>query len=339
MTTHLQSPIHLQLPLSGMSCANCAGRITAAPNKPRRVSATVNFALEQAAIELASPDRLPAVLESIQAQGYDYGSETILFQITGMTCAGCFGPPEQDAGGAARRHLRRRQLSPSSRLVSCWCPDADARGPARADRRLGFGAQLAQGSASGAPPAVAGAGSAGGRQRPSGANPVIVLALCHPAAAGGMLAMAGLFPGICPPGWSCCSPPRCSSGSGPASIAAPGSPSRTAPPTWMCWWRPAPAPPTSTSLYLLLDAGDAASGQLYFEASAIIITLISLKSCWKPRARRSTQSAIRELMALRPKPPPSGAASAGRASPSTRCCAAIAAAVLVGNGCRWMAES
>ena len=89
MTTHLQSPIHLQLPLSGMSCANCAGRITAALNKLDGVSATVNFALEQAAIELASSDRLPAVLESIQAQGYDYGSETILFQITGMTCAGC----------------------------------------------------------------------------------------------------------------------------------------------------------------------------------------------------------------------------------------------------------
>lgn len=89
MTTHLQSPIHLQLPLSGMSCANCAGRITTALNKLDGVQATVNFALEQAAIDLASPDRLPAVLESIKAQGYDYGSETILFQITGMTCAGC----------------------------------------------------------------------------------------------------------------------------------------------------------------------------------------------------------------------------------------------------------
>jgi Cu+-exporting ATPase len=52
MTTHLQSPIHLQLPLSGMSCANCAGRITTALNKLDGVSATVNFALEQAAIDL-----------------------------------------------------------------------------------------------------------------------------------------------------------------------------------------------------------------------------------------------------------------------------------------------
>ncbi|MGL4775908.1 MAG: heavy-metal-associated domain-containing protein, partial [Aeromonas veronii] len=72
MTTHLQLPIHLQLPLSGMSCANCAGRIATNLNKLDGVSATVNFALEQAAIELASPDRLPAVLDSIKSQGYDY---------------------------------------------------------------------------------------------------------------------------------------------------------------------------------------------------------------------------------------------------------------------------
>ncbi|WP_250894821.1 cation transporter, partial [Aeromonas dhakensis] len=67
MTTHIQLPIHLQLPLTGMSCANCASRITTALNKLEGVEATVNFALEQAAIDLASPDRLPAVLESIQA--------------------------------------------------------------------------------------------------------------------------------------------------------------------------------------------------------------------------------------------------------------------------------
>ena len=79
MTTHLQSPIHLQLPLSGMSCANCAGRIATSLNKLDGVSATVNFALEQAAIDLASPDRLPEVLESIKAQGYDYGQETLTF--------------------------------------------------------------------------------------------------------------------------------------------------------------------------------------------------------------------------------------------------------------------
>lgn len=81
--------MHIQLPVSGMSCANCASRITAALNQLDGVTASVNFALEQAAIELSDPVRLPAVLDSIAAQGYGYGSETVSFQISGMTCAGC----------------------------------------------------------------------------------------------------------------------------------------------------------------------------------------------------------------------------------------------------------
>ncbi|WP_265449812.1 heavy-metal-associated domain-containing protein, partial [Aeromonas salmonicida] len=62
MTTQIQDPIHLQLPLSGMSCANCASRISTALNQLEGVTATVNFALEQAAIELGDPARLPEVL-------------------------------------------------------------------------------------------------------------------------------------------------------------------------------------------------------------------------------------------------------------------------------------
>ena len=55
----------IQLPVSGMSCANCASRITAALNQLDGVTASVNFALEQAAIELGDPARLPEVLDSI----------------------------------------------------------------------------------------------------------------------------------------------------------------------------------------------------------------------------------------------------------------------------------
>ena len=47
-----------------MSCANCAGRITTALNRLDGVSATVNFALEQAAIELSQDAQLPLVLGS-----------------------------------------------------------------------------------------------------------------------------------------------------------------------------------------------------------------------------------------------------------------------------------
>ena len=54
------------------------------------------------------------------------------------------------------------------------------------------------------------------------------------------------------------------------------------------------------SWYLLIALGEAADGQLYFEASAVIITLVLLGKHLENRARRATTSAIRELMDLRP---------------------------------------
>ena len=184
MTTHLQSPIHLQLPLSGMSCANCAGRITTALNKLDGVSATVNFALEQAAIELTSPDRLPAVLESIQAQGYDYGSETILFQITGMTCAGCSARLNKMLAalpGVISADVNFSIEQARIVLVPGMQTPAGLREQIEARLWRPAGARLGQRP----PPAVAGAGSAGGRHCPSGANPGHRLGFAYPAAAGG----------------------------------------------------------------------------------------------------------------------------------------------------------
>ena len=54
------------------------------------------------------------------------------------------------------------------------------------------------------------------------------------------------------------------------------------------------------SWYLLLTLGPAADGQLYFEASAVIITLVLLGKYLESRAKRATTSAIRQLMDLRP---------------------------------------
>jgi Cu+-exporting ATPase len=54
------------------------------------------------------------------------------------------------------------------------------------------------------------------------------------------------------------------------------------------------------SLYMLLRLGEGARGHLYFEASAVIITLILLGKILEARARRGTTAAIRELMKLRP---------------------------------------
>ena len=53
------------------------------------------------------------------------------------------------------------------------------------------------------------------------------------------------------------------------------------------------------SLYLLVTQGAAASGQLYFEASAVIITLVLVGKVLEARAVRGATSAIKALMDLR----------------------------------------
>ena len=55
------------------------------------------------------------------------------------------------------------------------------------------------------------------------------------------------------------------------------------------------------SWYLLVTLGDAAEGQLYFEASAVVITLVLLGKYLEAKAKRATSEAVRALMSLRPE--------------------------------------
>ncbi|MAF83127.1 MAG: copper-translocating P-type ATPase [Chromatiales bacterium] len=57
----------------------------------------------------------------------------------------------------------------------------------------------------------------------------------------------------------------------------------------------------SYSWYLLATLGPDAAGQLYFEASTVIITLVLLGKFMEARAKRGTTAAIRQLMDLRPE--------------------------------------
>ena len=339
MTTHLQSPIHLQLPLSGMSCANCAGRITTALNKLDGVSATVNFALEQAAIELTSPDRLPAVLESIQAQGYDYGSETILFQITGMTCAGCSARLNKMLAalpGVISADVNFSIEQARIVLVPGMQTSAGLREQIEA---LGFGAQLAQGSASGRRQQLLEREAQEAASARQAQTRVIVSALLTLPLLVGMLAMAGLLPWHLP-AWLelvLATPVQFWIGARFYRGAWLAIKNRSANMDVLV------ATGTSAayfySLYLLLTLGMAASGQLYFEASAIIITLISLGKLLEARARRSTQSAIRELMALRPETATVWRGERWQSVAIDEVLRGDRLQVLVGNGYRWMAES
>ena len=89
MTT--QSEKQISLPVTGMTCANCVAAVERNTKKVDGVAdAVVNFASEKVLITydpaLATPQ---AMIERIQRAGYDVPTANLELPISGMTCANC----------------------------------------------------------------------------------------------------------------------------------------------------------------------------------------------------------------------------------------------------------
>lgn len=80
-----------QFQITGMTCAACATRIEKGLNKMEGVSeANVNLALEKATVKFDAAKMGPAdIQEKIRALGYDVITEKVELVLTGMTCAAC----------------------------------------------------------------------------------------------------------------------------------------------------------------------------------------------------------------------------------------------------------
>ena len=84
------SALRLDLPLAGMTCAACAARIEKSLNKLPGVVANVNFAAESANVTLEpNASSAASVVEAIERTGYSVPVQLAEFQIYGMTCVAC----------------------------------------------------------------------------------------------------------------------------------------------------------------------------------------------------------------------------------------------------------
>ncbi|AIS15157.1 metal ABC transporter ATPase [Pseudomonas chlororaphis subsp. aurantiaca] len=83
------------LPIAGMTCASCAGRVERALSKVAgAVAVSVNLATEQARVQAPS-DSLPALMAAVQDAGYSVPAHSLELNIGGMTCASCVGRVER----------------------------------------------------------------------------------------------------------------------------------------------------------------------------------------------------------------------------------------------------
>lgn len=89
---------HLSLPIDGMTCASCVGRVERALSAVAGVeSVQVNLATERADVVLAQGAKVAALEDAVKDAGYrvDASKDSLELSVAGMTCASCVGRVEK----------------------------------------------------------------------------------------------------------------------------------------------------------------------------------------------------------------------------------------------------
>ena len=84
------------IPVEGMSCASCVGRVERALARvPGVTQANVNLATERADVAFAGAPDTAAAVEAVEAAGYTVDTRTTTLAVEGMSCASCVGRVER----------------------------------------------------------------------------------------------------------------------------------------------------------------------------------------------------------------------------------------------------
>ncbi|WP_442935508.1 heavy metal translocating P-type ATPase [Nitratireductor sp. CH_MIT9313-5] len=96
MRPELQHEEAQQIPIEGMTCASCVRRVeTAIARVPGVAKASVNLATESAEVRFLPDADRNAVVTAIREAGYEVPQASMDLQIEGMTCASCVRRVEQ----------------------------------------------------------------------------------------------------------------------------------------------------------------------------------------------------------------------------------------------------
>ena len=288
----------LVIPVEGMTCASCAGRVERAIRKVPGVSdVAVNLATERASVSFGRGQADPgAVADAIVDAGYKPGTRAVELTISGMTCASCAGRVEKALAKAPG--VLHASVNLASEIATVETVSAGPAELIRAVENAGYRASARNASATATDDEEARRAAAGRRDL---THVIVAAFLSAPLLLPMLVAPFGVTLMI--PAWA------------QLALATPVQ-------FWLgarfyrAGWNALRAGAgnmdllvalgTSAayglSLYQLLVSSPAhgAGGHFYFEASAVVITLVLLGKWLEGRAKRQTGAAIRALMALRP---------------------------------------
>lgn len=86
----------LQIPVRGMTCAGCAGRVERGVAKvPGVTQATVNLVTSEVIVQLSQPVALTSLVEAVESSGYQVPLHGYDYAVSGMNCGSCVGRIEK----------------------------------------------------------------------------------------------------------------------------------------------------------------------------------------------------------------------------------------------------
>ncbi|MFC7396343.1 heavy metal translocating P-type ATPase [Chelatococcus sp. GCM10030263] len=99
-STNSAAARRIVVPVSGMTCASCVGRVERAIRGVAGVeAAAVNLATGRATVDLDATAQVEPVLAAIRDAGYEPGGDEAELAVEGMHCASCVGRVEQALKG------------------------------------------------------------------------------------------------------------------------------------------------------------------------------------------------------------------------------------------------
>ena len=290
-----------RFPIEGMTCGSCVARVEKAlAATPGVEEANVNFATEQASVKAGEGVTLDTLKAAVEKAGYAVGNTTgsavgeqvLRLKIGDMTCASCVARVEKALKQVPGVLSAEVNLATETAEVTVASGAAALPQRIAAVEKAGYRAVAISDAATGASPAA----TAGAPWWPI----AVAAALSAPLA----LPMVGMLFGqswmldgwiqwlLATPvqfwlgarfykaGWKAV---RAGAGNMDLLVAVGTSAAY------------------GLSVYLLLRHGEHGMPHLYFEASAVVITLVLLGKWLEARAKRQTTEAIRALNALRPE--------------------------------------
>jgi P-type Cu+ transporter len=291
----------LSIPVSGMTCASCVRRVERALGKKDGVaSVSVNFASEKAAVAY-DPSRTDPedLIGAIEGAGYGTDVREDSFGVSGMTCASCVGRVEQALGKVPGVLDATVNLATERATVRYVAGAVGPRDLAKAVEGAGYGV-VREGETG-----VSGEDAHEGEYRRLRGDLLIAAVLTALILVGSLPMMLGFMPPI-PEGWLNLALLALAT---PVQFWAGRRFYRGA---WGALRHGQANMHTlvvmgTTAAYLYSAVATLAPGlfagraDVYFDTSALIITLVLLGRLLEMRAKGRTSEAIRKLADLRAK--------------------------------------